>query len=276
MERAVRLAAESDVAVIVAGLNPDWESEGYDRRSLDLPGEQNELIRRLAEANPRTVVVINAGCPVAMPWVDQVGAIVQAWYPGQEGGGAIADVLFGVREPGGRLPTTFARAVEDHPSHATYPGADGRVVYEEGLLVGYRAFDTLGRDPLFPFGHGLSYTTFEYGPVMVDRQEFGQGEAVTVTVGVRNTGNRTGSEVVQVYVRDMESTQSRPDKELKGFAKVRLEPGEERAVSIVLEPRAFQTWHPGGGWVAEPGDFEVVVGASSRDVRGTARVRLTR
>ncbi|HEY8490224.1 MAG TPA: glycoside hydrolase family 3 C-terminal domain-containing protein [Dehalococcoidia bacterium] len=275
LERAVALAARAEAAVLVVGLTPEWETEGRDRASMDLPGRQDELIRRVAAVNPRTVVVVNAGSPVSMPWADEVAAVLQAWYPGQEAGDAVADVLFGVTDPGGRLPTTFPVRVEDAPSHLTYPGEAGTVAYGEGVFVGYRGYERRRVTPRFPFGHGLSYTTFAYGPVTLDRNAAGPGEPVTVTVTVRNTGDRPGREVVQVYVRDVESSLLRPEKELKGFAKVALRPGEEREVRIVLPPRAFAAWDPARhDWVAEPGEFEILVGASAADLRGRAVLHL--
>ena len=276
MERAVALAARADAVVLVAGLTAEWEAEGSDRRSMALPGEQDELIRRVAAANPKTAVILNAGSPVAMPWADGVPAILQAWYPGQEGGAGLADVVLGSADPGGRLPATFARRVEDHPSHVTYPGEAGKVSYGEGVFVGYRAFDRLGRAPLFPFGHGLSYTSFELGAPTLDAAAIRAGDSIRVTVPVTNTGSRAGSTVVQVYVRDVKSALMRPEKELKGFAKVHLGAGETRDAVVELGPRAFEAWDPRThGWVAEPGEFEVLAGESSAAISGSATLELT-
>ena len=275
LERAVALAAEADTVVIVAGSNPDWESEGADRVSMNLPGRQDELIRRVAAVNPRTVVLINAGSPVSMPWMDDVAAILQIWYPGQEGGDAVADVLFGTADPGGKLPTTFPVRIEDSPAQLTYPGEAGAVLYGEGIFVGYRGYDRRRLEPRFPFGHGLSYTTFAYGPITLERTTVAPGEEVVVKVSVRNTGNRAGREVVQVYVRDVASTLLRPEKELKGFAKLALGPGEEQEVRIVLPARALAAWDPlRNDWVAEPGEFEIVAGASAGDLRGRVTLQL--
>lgn len=275
LERAVELARRATAVVLVAGLNADWEAEGSDRVSLSLPGEQDALIAAVTAANPNTVVVLNAGSPVGMPWLEQAGAVLQAWYPGQEGPDALADVLTGRAEPGGRLPTTFAARVKDHPSHLTYPGEAGEVHYGEDIFVGYRAFDRTGIAPLFPFGHGLSYTSFGYENVRLDREEIRDGDSVTVRLEVVNTGNRAGSDVVQVYVGDLESSLLRPMKELKGFQKVRLEPGERREVAITLEPRAFQAWDPRvDAWVAEPGDFTISVGWSSASFAAVLPLRV--
>jgi len=275
MDRAVELARRADSVVLVAGLTPEWEAEGRDRGSLSLPGRQDELIRRVLEVNQRTVVVLNAGSPVAMPWEPLAPAILQLWFPGQEGGEGLSDVLLGGSDPGGRLPTTFAHRVEDHPSHLTYPGEAGRVHYGEDVFVGYRAFERLKREPLFAFGHGLSYTAFELGQPSLDQSRISPGDSVSVGVPIANTGSRPGSTVVQVYVRDMESTLLRPEKELKGFAKVSLAPGERTTASIELSPRAFEAWDPGlHRWVAEPGEFEILVGLSSSQVSGSATLTL--
>jgi beta-glucosidase len=275
LERAVALAAESDVAIVVVGLNADWEREGGDRVSLALPGRQDELVERVAGVNERTIVVVNAGSPVAMPWADRVAAVLYAWYPGQEGGDAIADVIFGARDPAGRLPTTFPVRVEDNPADLTYPGESGTVSYGEGVFVGYRGFRRRGTVPAFPFGHGLSYAEFDFGPPRLDRATIGGDDSVAVTVPVTNTSACRGSAVVQVYVHDLASTLLRPDRELKGFAKVALEPGESRDVRILLPPGAFAAWDPCvHDWVAEPGEFAILVGASVEDIRGEVRVML--
>lgn len=274
-ERAVELARRADVAVVVASLTPEWESEGHDRRSLVLPGDQDELIRQVCAANPRTVVVLNAGSPVAMPWLDAAPAVLQCWYPGQEGGEALADLLTGAAEPGGRLPTTFAHRVEDHPSNLTYPGEAGAVSYGEGVFVGYRAFDRTGIAPLFPFGSGLGYTTFAWANPALDRAEIRPGQGVRVSVDVTNTGKRPGAEVVQVYLRDVQSSLLRPDKELRGFAKVRLNPGETTRVAVDLDARAFAAWDPRAhDWVAEAGDFEVIVAHDAAHPEATLPLRL--
>jgi len=273
MERAVELAGRADVVVLVAGLTPEWEAEGRDRASLALPGEQDELIRRVLEVNPNTVVVLNAGSPVAMPWIEHARAVLQLWYPGQEGGEALSNVLLGNAEPGGRLPTTFAARVEDHPSHLTYPGEAGSVHYGEGVFIGYRAFERLKREPVFAFGYGLGYTTFAIGSPRLNKSERVAGEAVTVSVAVENTGDRPGATVLQVYVRDVESTLLRPEKELKGFARVHLGAGESTEVTVELGPRAFAAWDPRvHGWVEEAGEFEILVGASSVEIAGSARL----
>jgi beta-glucosidase len=242
LERAVALARDADVAVVVVGTNEEVECEGVDRDSLALPGRQDELVARVAAANPRTVVVVNAGAPVLLPWADDVAAILLAWFPGQEFGNALADVLTGAVEPGGRLPTTWPRSEDGLPS--TQP-RDGVLDYDEGLFVGYRAYERDGRTPLFPFGHGLGYTRWEYLAV-----EPAEGE---VSVRLRNAGGRRGREVVQVYASRPDSAVERPLRWLAGFAVVEADPGEEVEVRVTIPPRALAHWD--GGWTVEPGEF---------------------
>ncbi len=264
IDRAVDLARRSDAVVVVVGNDPDYETEGRDRPSLALPGEQDELVWRVTEANPRTVVVINAGAPVAMPWADRAAAVLMAWYPGEEGSAALVDILTGAAEPGGRLPVTFPRCMEDVAAWRTYPGADGAVEYGEGVLVGYRQFDSDGTEPAFCFGHGLGYTTFEYGEPRVEARR----SDVVVRVPVTNTGSRRGSEVVQLYVAAGPCPVLRPEQELRGFARLTLDPGETGHAVIHLDERAFSCWDPGVlDWVAPPGRYELRLGASSRDIR---------
>ena len=242
LEAAVALAAESDVALVVVGTNEEVECEGVDRDSLALPGRQDELVARVAAVNPRTVVVVNAGAPVLLPWADDVAAILLVWFPGQEFGNALADVLTGAVEPGGRLPTTWPASEDGLPT--TMP-QDGVLAYDEGLFVGYRAYDRDGREPLFPFGHGLGYTQWEYLAV-----EPADGH---VTVRLRNAGARRGREVVQVYASRPDSAVERPLRWLAGFAVVEADPGEQVAVDVTIEPRALAHWD--GGWTVEPGEY---------------------
>jgi beta-glucosidase len=269
-ERAVAAAAEADVAVVVVGSNGQWESEGHDRPDLSLPGRQRELVDAVLEANPRTVVVVNAGSPVEMPWAERAGAVLMTWYPGEEGADALADMLVGVAEPSGRLPVTFPASVEDGPAGLgvegdRYPGVEGRVVYGEGVLVGYRFFETARMAPLFPFGFGLSYGDISFDDV--------QADADGVTVMVVNNGPRRGTEVVQVYVRAPESLVRRPDRELVGFAKVGVDPGSRETVRVDLGAAAFRYWDVDThAWRTDPGRYEVLVGASSRDIRASSFV----
>lgn len=266
VERAVALAKESDAAVVVVGFSDLYESEGGDRPDMDLPGRQEELIRAVAAVNPNTVIVVNVGAPVAMAWLDDVKAVLLAYYPGQEGGTALTDILFGDVNPSGKLTVSFPKRLEDNPAFVHYPGWKD-VYYGEGIFVGYRYYDSKSVEPLFPFGHGLSYTQFEYSDLQVP-VEVHPGETFEVSMTVRNAGEVAGKEVVQLYIKDVESTLERPEKELKGFAKVDLEPGEKKTITVELNQRALSYYDPHqASWVAEEGIFEVLVGSSSRDIR---------
>jgi beta-glucosidase len=265
---ARELAANVDAVVVAAGFDAGTESEGADR-TFRLPPGQDELIREMAAANERTVVVMTAGGAVDMnAWLDRVPALLQAWFPGQEGGTAVAEILLGDVNPSGRLPATFERRLEDNPSYEFYYPQPGTLTikYEEGIFTGYRGYEQNGTAPLFPFGHGLSYTTFEYGDLSVTPGTTGDGN-VAVSFNLTNTGNRAGSEVAQIYVGDSHSEVPRPPKELKGFAKVRLEPGETQRVTIGLDRRSFAYYDvESGDWAVTPGDFEILVGGSSEAV----------
>ncbi len=271
IERAAKLAAESDVAVIFAGSSDEWDSEGFDRPDMEMPGRQVELIEKVSAANPNTVVVLNIGAPITMDWLDKVAAVAVAWFPGQEAGNAIADVLFGDVTPSGKLTTTFPKRLEDNPAYINYPGENGKVYYGEGIFVGYRYYDKKKVTPLFPFGHGLSYTTFEYDNLTLSAAEYEPGDSIKVTVDVTNTGERAGKEIVQLYVRDVESKVARPEKELKAFVKLMLEAGETKTVEFTLNQDALAYYDIlRKGWFSEAGEFEVLVGSSSRDIRATA------
>jgi len=257
-ERAVAAAAAADVAVVVVGSNGQWESEGHDRPDQSLPGRQRELVEAVVAANPATVVVVNAGSPVEMPWAERAGAVLVTWYPGEEGADALADILVGISDPGGRLPVTFA----DEP--VCVPGADGTVSYEEGVFVGYRHPDLA---PRFAFGHGLTYGEITYEDVTIT--------ADRVWVRLENRGGRRGTEVVQVYVRALEPRVPRPDRELAGFVKVGMEAGQRETVEVDLGAAAFRYWDVDThGWRTDPGRYEVLVGSSSRDIRASAVVAL--
>jgi beta-glucosidase len=276
LEHAAQLAADADVAVVVVGTTDEVESEGFDRTSLALPGRQDELVRRVAAANSRTVVVVNAGAPVLLPWTDEVAAVLLAWFPGQEFGHALADVLLGEAEPGGRLPTTWPSSEDGLPS--TRP-ENGVLAYREGLLVGHRGPVEPGREPRFAFGHGLGYTSWEYagmevapdaGPPDPGRP----GAGAWVRVRVRNAGSRPGREVVQVYASRPASGLARPERWLAGFAAVRAEPGEEVEVEVRVPWRSLAHWDAGSAaFAVEPGGFMVAAGRSSRDLRLTAELR---
>ncbi len=269
-DRAVAAAAEADVALVVVGSNGQWESEGHDRPDLSLPGRQRDLVEAVLEVNRRTVVVINAGSPVEMPWATRAGAVLMAWYPGEEGADALADMLAGVAEPSGRLPVTFPARVEDGPAGLgvegeRYPGVEDKVVYGEGVLVGYRFYETTRLAPLFPFGFGLSYGDMLLEDVAVE------ADGVSVTIG--NNGTRRGTEVVQVYVRSPESLVRRPDRELVGFAKVIVDAGARETVRVPLGADAFRYWDVDThGWRSDPGRYEVLVGTSSHDISASAEI----
>jgi beta-glucosidase len=264
LDRAVALAGAADAAVVVVGTTGEIESEGHDRTSMALPGGQDELVRRVAAANPRTVVVVNAGSPVELPWREQVPAVLVAWFPGQEFGNALADVLLGRAEPGGRLPTTWPARERDVPVLATRPVA-GRLDYAEGIHVGYRAWARAAAAPAFPFGHGLGYTSWEYleleAPAAV-----AAGEEATVRVRLRNRGRRPGREVVQAYLSRDASAVERPALWLAGFAAVHAGPGEQVSAELRLAPRAFQHWSATTrSWEGEPGGYRLRVGRSATD-----------
>jgi len=265
LDNAVAAASDADAAIVFVGLSADLESEGYDRATMDLDAAQVTLINSVAAVNANTIVVIVAGSQVGMDaWVDNVPAVLQAWYLGQEAGNAIADVVFGAVNPSGRLPMTFVRQWSDHPAFTNYPGG----VYTEGLYVGYRHFDKYGIEPLYPFGHGLSYTTFDYRDLVIDATGIARDGTVQVRLLVQNTGSRAGAAVVQVYVRDVAGSVDRPVKELKGFSKVHLQAGEEKMVSVPLDWSSFAYYDTiSGGWTVEPGAFDILVGTSSRDIR---------
>jgi len=271
IKRAAEMAAGSDAAVVFIGLDRSIEGEGHDRDSIELPGLQDELVAAVTEANPRTAVVMVNGTPLVMDrWLDSAAAVVEAWYPGQEGGTAIAEILFGEVNPSGKLPTTLLKSWEQSPAYGNYPGSDGKVHYEEGIYVGYRYFDTEKIDPQFPFGHGLSYTTFEYSDMEISPRKTGADGKVRVSLKVKNTGEMAGMEVVQLYLRDVESSVDRPVHELKGIEKIALAPGETGEVSFELGRRAFSFFHPDRNeWTVEPGEFEAQAAASSRDIRLT-------
>jgi beta-glucosidase len=268
IQRAAQLAADSDVALVFVGLSGEWDTEGQDREHMDLAGDQNELVGRVAAANANTVVVLQTGGPVTMPWLDDVAAVLQAWYPGQECGNSITDVLSGDVSPSGKLPQSFPVRLEDNPAFINYPGENGRVRYGEGIFVGYRYYDKKKVRPLFPFGHGLSYTTFAYRNLHLSTEQLAPDEELTVSFDVTNTGTRAGQEIAQLYVRDEKSRLARPEKELKEFAKISLQPGETKTVALKLGMRALAYFDDAKiGWVADAGTFEVLVGSSSADIR---------
>jgi beta-glucosidase len=267
MDRAESVARAADVVVVVVGTNDDWESEGHDRTTMALPGRQDELTRRVLACNRNTAVVLNTGAPVTMPWLDAAGAVLQMWFGGQEMAHALVDVLTGQADPGGRLPTTFPERLEHNPTYGNFPGEYGEVRYGEGLLVGYRWYTTRRLPTALPFGHGLSYSTFDLSDVGLSSSTFAPGDTLTATVTVTNTGARAGSEVVQCYVAPIDAEVTRPAFELKAFAKAHLGPGERQTVELVLDDRSFAHWDPSrSGWRVDPGRYEVRLGRSCADL----------
>ncbi|GAB1524361.1 hypothetical protein RhiTH_007515 [Rhizoctonia solani] len=273
IKEAVDLAKKVDKVVLVVGLNNDWESEGYDRDNMELPRATNRLVSAVLEANKNTAVVVISGTPVSMPWADTASTILQSFYSGGEAGHGLADVLFGKVNPSSRLPLSFPVRDEDTPSYLNFPGQNGKVLYAEGVFVGYRHYLTYKKKVLFPFGHGLSYTQFEHSNLKLSGK-IGKDSTVSVSVTVKNTGKLAGRDVVQVYVRDIVSRLDRPVKELKGFAKSSLlDPGKSETVTISLDKYAFAYFDDWAGegrdgeglWVAEAGDFEVIVSSTSED-----------
>ncbi|MDD4424657.1 MAG: glycoside hydrolase family 3 C-terminal domain-containing protein [Mariniphaga sp.] len=270
LELAKKAAAESDAVVIFAGLSNFFEGVNNDRSGLELPGDQNLLIEEMAKINPNTVVVLINGSPVAMPWIDEVHAVLEAYYPGQEGGHAIARVLFGDVNPSGKLPETFPVKLSDNPAFTHYPGDGKKVDYEEGIFVGYRHYEKINIKPLFPFGYGLSYTTFQYSDLKITKEN----DSFVATFQIKNTGDVSGAEVAQLYIRDVHASEPRPDKELKNFAKIFLSPEEKKKVSLKMNPRDLSFFSlQKGQWIVEPGEFEILIGSSSKDIRLKDNIR---
>lgn len=267
LAEAVETAKKAKVAVVFAGLPDAFESEGFDRQHMRMPDCQNELIEKVAAVQPNTIVVLHNGSPVEMPWANKVKGIVEAYLGGQAVGGAVCDILFGRVNPSAKLPETFPLKLEDNPSYLSYIGEGDMVEYREGIFVGYRYYDKKKMDVLFPFGYGLSYTTFAYSNLRVDKESMKDTDTMTVSVDVTNTGKMAGKEVVQLYVADKESTVIRPVKELRDFAKVELVPGETKTVSFTLGKRAFAYYSVKlHDWHVETGEFDIMIGQSSRDI----------
>ncbi|MFX0140161.1 MAG: beta-glucosidase [Candidatus Hodarchaeota archaeon] len=270
--------ADADVVIIVAGFNHDrgMDSEYVDRKLFTLPEDQIKLINKVSDKNPNTIVILINGGPVGMEdWIDKVPVLVEAWYPGMEGGRALADILFGDVNPSGKLPVSFPKKLIDSPAHKspkTYPGND-KVYYEEGIFVGYRYFDKYNIEPLFPFGYGLSYTEFNYENLEIDKFKFTKGEVINISIDIINTGDYPGAEIVQLYIQDIESSVERPIKELKGFKKVYLEPHEKSTLKFELSEEDFVFFDESiNSWRIEKGFFNILMGSSSRDIRLQAKV----
>jgi len=278
INEAKEAAKNTDVAVVFVGLPERYESEGYDRNHMDIPESHKNLIEAVAEVQKNIVVVLSNGAPIEIPWVDKVKGIVEIYLGGQAVGGAIADILFGITNPCGKLAETFPMKLSHNPSHINFPGKEDKVEYREGLFVGYRYYDAKEIEPLFPFGYGLSYTNFKYTDISVDKNEVKDTDTVTVKVKVKNTGSIAGKEIIQLYVRDVESSVIRPLKELKGFEKVELQPGEEKKVTFILDKRSFAYYNVDlKDWYVESGDFEILIGKSSKEIvlKETVKVQST-
>lgn len=277
LAEAVECGREAEIAVIFAGLPDIIESEGYDRKNLDLPECQNRLIEAVAAVQPNTVVVLHNGSPVLMPWSDRVKAILEMYLGGQAAGEATANLLFGKANPSGKLAETFPKRLEDVPSYLDFPGTEQEVQYGEGVYIGYRYYDSRNMDVLFPFGHGLSYTTFEMGQIKVSNDKINDQDTVAVTVTIKNTGSRAGQEVVQLYVEPLgERKQKRPLKELKGFEKIRLEPGESTEVEFILDKRSFSYYETRiGDWYTESGTYRLLAGNSGSNLPLYADLEVT-
>ncbi|MBQ6862745.1 MAG: glycoside hydrolase family 3 C-terminal domain-containing protein [Clostridia bacterium] len=275
IREAVDTAKRCDSVLLFIGLTDEFESEGFDRSHLNIPQSHINLLTAVSKANPNVVVVLAGGAPVSMPWLGYCKAVLHTFLPGQAGAGAAIDLLFGNANPCGKLSETYLNRLEDTPSYNNFPGSPVTVEYREGLYVGYRYYDKVEKDVLFPFGHGLSYTTFEYSGLKLSKKNIKDTDTLKVTFKIKNTDDRAGAEIAQLYVADKDSTVYRPVKELKGFKKVFLAPGEEQTVTIELDKRAFAFWNTAiGDWYVESGEFDILVGASSRDIRLNTTVKV--
>ncbi|MFO7674584.1 MAG: glycoside hydrolase family 3 C-terminal domain-containing protein [Lutibacter sp.] len=275
IDEAKKVADEADVVLIFAGLPLQYESEGIDRTHINMPPSHNKLISEIASVQKNTVVVLTNGSAVTMPWINEVAGVLETWLGGQAGAGGIADVLFGKVNPSGKLAETFPLKLEDTPAFINFPGEQGEVTYGERIFVGYRYYDERKIDPLFPFGFGLSYTTFEYSDLKLSAKNTTDKEGLTVSLTVKNTGDVKGKEIVQLYVTDIKSTLQRPEKELKHFVKIELAPGQEKNVTFKLESRDFSYFDEKRNmWVAESGEFVISAASSSRDIRLSEKVHL--
>jgi len=273
IDKAITAAKNSDVAIVCVGVR---EHEGGDREKLTLPIEQVNLIKNIASVNKNVIVVINGGAAVLMnDWLDKVPGLIAAWYPGQEGGNALADIILGEVNPSGKLPTTFIKKWEDSPAYGNYPEKEGEVHYEEGIFVGYRHFDKEKIEPLFPFGYGLSYTTFKYSDLKINKNNIKEDETLKISLTIENTGKRAGAEIVQLYIQDVKSNVERPVKELKGFKKIFLKPGEKMKISFELDKNDLSFYDIARkNWIAEKGKFKVLIGNSSKDIIITGEFNL--
>ena len=274
MQEAVDTAKDADAVILIVGTNSDWETEGNDRSSLALPSNQDELVQKICSANNNTVVVLNTGSPCEMPWIDEANSILQCWFPGQEFGNSLSDILFGSVNPSGKLPTTFPKKLSDTPAYSTYPGKDLQMDYEEGLFIGYRWYDRENIEPLFAFGHGLSYTNFEYSNLRAVPPK-NESSVAAFELEVINKGKLYGKEIVQGYIRVKESNIERPIKELKKFEKIGLEPEESKKIKFELSERDLSYWSEKDQcWKVEPAEYIFEVGSSAKEIKDSASVWL--
>ncbi len=275
IEEARRLAEKVDTVLLFVGLTDEYEAEGYDRANMDLPSAHNRLVEEIAKVNKNIVVVLAGGSPVALPWNGKVKAILNSCLGGQAGGGAVADILSGTVNPSGKLAETYPVSYDDTPARYNFPGNPATVEHRESIYIGYRYYEKAGKKVRYPFGYGLSYTQFEYSDIELSKKKISENDELTVTFKIKNTGDVAGAETAQLYVADNESTIFRPVKELKGFKKVFLEPGEEKKISLVLGRRDFAFWNVNvNDWTVESGSFDIIIGASSEDIRLTATVKV--
>ncbi len=276
LKQAVETAKSAEVAVIFCGLTEEYESEGFDREHLKIPSSHISLINAVSKANPNTVVVLSGGSPVEMPWISNVKAVLNGYLGGEAGAAAAVELLYGEKNPSGKLAETYPLHLEDTPCYFNFPGSRKAVEYRESIYVGYRYYDKIKKDVLFPFGYGMSYTNFKYSGLKLSKKSIKDTDILTVSFKIKNTGKTAGAEVAQLYVNDKESTIFRPEKELKGFTKVYLEPGEEKTVTLTLDKRAFSYYNVNiHDWHVESGEFDILVGASSRDIRLQNTVKVT-
>lgn len=276
LEEAIQAAREAEAAVIFAGLPDSFESEGFDRQHLNMPDCQNELIDKVCEVQPNTIVVLHSGSPIVMPWLSKVKAVLNMYLSGQASGGAAVNLLYGNTNPSGKLAESFPLKLENNPSYLNFPGTRQKVHYQEGIFIGYRYYDKKKMEVLFPFGYGLSYTTFSYDNLKVNRSTAKDTDTVTVSLDVTNTGDIAGAEIVQLYIRNPVGEEIRPEKELRNFAKVYLEPKETKTITMELNGRAFAYYHVGiHDWYVESGEYEILIGSSSRDIRLHYTIRIT-
>ncbi|PLX01704.1 MAG: glycosyl hydrolase [Marinilabiliales bacterium] len=275
IEDAVEISKKADIVLVLAGLPLHYESEGIDRTHINMPESHNKLIDKINKANEKTVVVLTNGSAVAMPWAENTNTVVESWLGGQAGAGGVVDVLFGKVNPSGKLAETFPKKLEDTPSFFNFPAEEGNVLYGERMFVGYRYYDEKKIEPLFPFGHGLSYTTFDYKNIAVSDKKITDTTELSVSVVIKNTGSKKGKEVIQLYLTDKESRLQRPKKELKRFSKVELNPGEEKEITFKLDANDFSYFDSKRNmWIAESGQFDILLGSSSRDIRQKETITL--